>query len=63
MLGPEDPVKKKPRFQTKPDRRHELYKKHESAALLMAGSKVGGSKRDLDRTKSVDIKQTFRERI
>ncbi|KAM9549573.1 secernin-3 [Guaruba guarouba] len=34
-FGQDDPVKKQPRFQTKPDRRHELYKKHESAAVVM----------------------------
>ncbi|XP_015279227.1 PREDICTED: secernin-3 [Gekko japonicus] len=43
VFGPEDPVKKKPRFQTKPDRRHELYKNHESAALLMEASKDEGN--------------------
>lgn len=57
VFGPEDPVKKKPRFQTKPDRRHELYKYHESAAILMESSKVGGSKRHLSRMKGADIKQ------
>ncbi|XP_068263989.1 secernin-3 isoform X3 [Nyctibius grandis] len=34
-FGHDDPVKKQPRFQNKPDRRHELYKKHESAAVVM----------------------------
>ncbi|KFQ42257.1 Secernin-3, partial [Nestor notabilis] len=34
-FGQDDPVKKQPRFQTKPDRRHELYKKHERAAVVM----------------------------
>ncbi|XP_075465150.1 secernin-3 isoform X2 [Ascaphus truei] len=34
-FGSEDPVKCKPRFQTKPDRRHELYKKHETALSAM----------------------------
>ncbi|XP_053123048.1 secernin-3 [Hemicordylus capensis] len=42
VFGPEDPVKKKPRFQTQPDRRHELYKKHESATVLMESSKENG---------------------
>ncbi|KAJ7345626.1 hypothetical protein JRQ81_001576 [Phrynocephalus forsythii] len=39
VLGPEDPVKKQPRFQTKPDRRHELYIKHEKAAVMQESSK------------------------
>ncbi|KAM4698175.1 secernin-3 isoform 2-T2 [Rhinophrynus dorsalis] len=34
-FGPEDPVKCKPRFQIKPDRRHELYKRHETALKAM----------------------------
>lgn len=39
-FGHDDPVKKKPRFLTKPDRRHELYKQHESAAVVMETFKV-----------------------
>lgn len=39
-FGPDDPVKKQPRFQSKPDRRHDLYKKHESAAVVMETMKV-----------------------
>ena len=39
-FGNDDPVKKQPRFQSKPDRRHELYKKHESAAVVMETVKV-----------------------
>lgn len=40
--GPEDPVKKKPRFQSKPDRKHELYKKHEVAAAIIESTKERG---------------------
>ncbi|KGL72433.1 Secernin-3, partial [Tinamus guttatus] len=43
-FGPDDPVRKQPRFQTKPDRRHELYKKHESAAVVMDTTKEKGKK-------------------
>lgn len=43
-FGPDDPVKKQPRFQSKPDRRHELYKKHESAAVVMETMKGKGKK-------------------
>lgn len=39
-FGEDDPVKKKPRFLTQPDRRHELYKKHEHAAEVMEACKV-----------------------
>lgn len=39
-FGHDDPVKKQPRFQSKPDRRHELYKKHQSAAVVMETIKV-----------------------
>ncbi|RXM27076.1 Secernin-3 [Acipenser ruthenus] len=40
--GPEDPVKKIPRFQSKPDRKHELYKKHEVAAAIIESTKERG---------------------
>ncbi|XP_032065271.1 secernin-3 [Thamnophis elegans] len=39
IFGPEDPVKKQPRFHTKPDRRHELYRMHEQAVATMESSK------------------------
>ncbi|KAJ1188124.1 hypothetical protein NDU88_004889 [Pleurodeles waltl] len=35
IFGPEDPMKKKPRFQTKPDRRHELFIQHEIVMDMM----------------------------
>ncbi|XP_023786732.1 secernin-3 [Cyanistes caeruleus] len=41
-FGHDDPVKKQPRFQSKPDRRHELYKKHQSAAVVMETIKDKG---------------------
>ncbi|XP_039613593.1 secernin-3 [Polypterus senegalus] len=41
-FGPDDPVKKRPRFQSKPDRRHALYKKHELAAAIMETTKERG---------------------
>ncbi|XP_029967349.1 secernin-3 [Salarias fasciatus] len=37
--GPDDPVKKKPRFQSKPDRKHELFVKHELVAAIMESYK------------------------
>ncbi|XP_066431922.1 secernin-3 isoform X2 [Eleutherodactylus coqui] len=38
LFGTDDPTKLKPRFQTKPDRRHELYKKHEDALVFLETS-------------------------
>lgn len=38
--GPDDPVKKKPRFQSKPDRKHELFVKHEVVAAIIETNKV-----------------------
>ncbi|KAL7976727.1 hypothetical protein Chor_008676 [Crotalus horridus] len=35
IFGSEDPVKKIPRFQEKPDRRHELYKAQQQARLVL----------------------------
>uniref|UniRef100_A0A3P8V685 Secernin 3 n=1 Tax=Cynoglossus semilaevis TaxID=244447 RepID=A0A3P8V685_CYNSE len=42
--GPNDPVKKKPRFQSKPDRRHELFIKHEVVAAAIDSYKDKGKK-------------------
>lgn len=38
--GADDPVKKKPRFQSKPDRKHKLFVKHELVAAIMESFKV-----------------------
>lgn len=38
--GPNDPVKKKPRFQSKPDRKHKLFVKHEVVAGIIDTHKV-----------------------
>uniref|UniRef100_A0A3Q2YWG0 Secernin 3 n=1 Tax=Hippocampus comes TaxID=109280 RepID=A0A3Q2YWG0_HIPCM len=38
--GPEDPVKKKPRFQSKPDRKHSLFAKHEVAVAIIETHKL-----------------------
>ncbi|CAJ0964970.1 unnamed protein product [Ranitomeya imitator] len=40
LFGADDPVKQKPRFQKKPDRSHELYKKHKDALVSMKTSQV-----------------------
>ncbi|CAN9497749.1 unnamed protein product [Ophioblennius macclurei] len=43
-FGAEDPVKKLPRFQSKPDRRHELYIKNELVAAIIETHKERGPK-------------------
>ncbi|XP_007944627.1 secernin-1 [Orycteropus afer afer] len=43
-FGDEDPAKKEPRFQEKPDRRHELYKAHEWARAVIASDQEQGHK-------------------
>uniref|UniRef100_UPI00398F3D59 secernin-2-like isoform X2 n=1 Tax=Pristiophorus japonicus TaxID=55135 RepID=UPI00398F3D59 len=42
--GAEDPVRKHPRFQSKPDRRHELYKAHQQAKATMDSAQEQGVK-------------------
>ncbi|KAG7501969.1 hypothetical protein JOB18_010782 [Solea senegalensis] len=42
--GLNDPVKKKPRFQSKPDRKHELFIKHELVADIIDTNKDRGKK-------------------
>ncbi|KAM9851116.1 secernin-3 isoform 2-T2 [Aulostomus maculatus] len=42
--GPDDPVKKKPRFQSKPDRKHTLFTKHEVVAAIIDSNKDRGQK-------------------
>jgi hypothetical protein len=39
-FGDDDPAKKEPRFQEKPDRRHELYKAHEWARAVIESDEV-----------------------
>lgn len=39
-FGDDDPAKKEPRFQEKPDRRHELYKAHEWARSVIESDQV-----------------------
>nr|XP_020452058.1 secernin-3 [Monopterus albus]XP_020452059.1 secernin-3 [Monopterus albus]XP_020452060.1 secernin-3 [Monopterus albus]XP_020452061.1 secernin-3 [Monopterus albus] len=42
--GPDDPVKKKPRFQSKPNRKHELFVKHEVVEAIIDTHKDRGKK-------------------
>lgn len=39
-FGGDDPARKEPRFQEKPDRRHELYKAHEWARAVLESDEV-----------------------
>lgn len=41
QFGPEDPVRKQPRFQSQVDRRHDLYKAHQVALSNMETNPVG----------------------
>uniref|UniRef100_A0A1A8F846 Secernin 3 n=1 Tax=Nothobranchius korthausae TaxID=1143690 RepID=A0A1A8F846_9TELE len=43
-FGPDDPVKKNPRFQSKPDRKHPLFVKHELVAAIIESYKERGQK-------------------
>ncbi|KAJ8416876.1 hypothetical protein AAFF_G00327540 [Aldrovandia affinis] len=43
-VGPDDPVKRKPRFQSKPDRKHPLFLKHEVVAAIIETTKERGEK-------------------
>ncbi|MEQ2204871.1 Secernin-2, partial [Xenoophorus captivus] len=41
QFGPDDPVRKQPRFQSRVDRRHDLYKAHQVALNTMETKPVG----------------------
>ncbi|XP_060012915.1 secernin-1 isoform X2 [Lagenorhynchus albirostris] len=43
-FGGDDPARKEPRFQEKPDRRHELYKAHEWARAVLESDEEQGRK-------------------
>ncbi|KAM3607426.1 uncharacterized protein V6R79_007703 [Siganus canaliculatus] len=60
--GPDDPVKKKPRFQSKPDRKHELFVKHELVAAIIdsykeRGEKIKQSMRQLEKEKMAEMEK------
>ncbi|XP_006003582.1 secernin-3 [Latimeria chalumnae] len=61
----EDPVKKRPRFKSKPDRRHELYKKHEVATATIDPYKNKGAKllekmKALEKEKVTQVEELLR---
>uniref|UniRef100_A0A8D0TE82 Secernin 1 n=1 Tax=Sus scrofa TaxID=9823 RepID=A0A8D0TE82_PIG len=53
-FGDNDPARKEPRFQEKPDRRHELYKAHEWARAIIESDEERGQKL---RTTMLDLEQ------
>uniref|UniRef100_A0A3P8Z4K2 Secernin 3 n=1 Tax=Esox lucius TaxID=8010 RepID=A0A3P8Z4K2_ESOLU len=60
-LGPEDPVKKIPRFQTKPDRKHPLFIKHELVAAIIEttdrGQKIMRNMREFEKEKMAEMEK------
>ncbi|KAM8856068.1 secernin-3 isoform 1-T2 [Spinachia spinachia] len=60
--GAEDPVKNKPRFQSKPDRKHALFLKHERAAAIIEshedkGKKITEGMRELEKEKRTQMEE------
>ncbi|KAJ8352050.1 hypothetical protein SKAU_G00235260 [Synaphobranchus kaupii] len=61
-FGQDDPVKKKPRFQSKPDRKHPLFLKHEVVAAIIKSNKERGNKilqnmRKLEKEKMAEMEK------
>ncbi|XP_022596093.1 secernin-3 [Seriola dumerili] len=66
--GPNDPVKKKPRFQSKPNRKHELFVKHELVAAIIdthkdRGKKITESMRQLEKEKMKEMEKILSDGI
>ncbi|XP_030198725.1 secernin-3 isoform X1 [Gadus morhua] len=58
--GEDDPVKQKPRFKSKPDRKHPLFLKHEVASAIIETTKERGKQilqnmRDLEKKKLAEM--------
>lgn len=67
-FGEEDPVKKKPRFQSKPNRKHPLFLKHEVAAAIIdssgeRGQKIEKEMRDLEKQKLEEMEKYLTEGV
>ncbi|KAG7464025.1 hypothetical protein MATL_G00182960 [Megalops atlanticus] len=61
-VGADDPVKKKPRFKSKPDRKHPLFLKHEVVAAIIdsmaeRGNKIMQNMRELERKKMAEMEE------
>ncbi|KTF92955.1 hypothetical protein cypCar_00035330 [Cyprinus carpio] len=67
-FGEEDPVKKKPRFQSKPNRKHPLFLKHEVAAAIIDSTRERGERivekmRTLEKQKLAEMEKYLTEGI
>ncbi|XP_062861948.1 secernin-3 [Trichomycterus rosablanca] len=61
-FGEDDPVKKRPRFQSKPNRKHPLFVKHEVAAAIIDSTRERGEKiqqkmRELEKQKVAEMEK------
>ncbi|XP_035267303.1 secernin-3 [Anguilla rostrata] len=61
-FGPDDPVKVKPRFQNKPDRKHHLFLRHEVVGAIIETKKERGNKivqhmRKLEKEKMAEMEK------
>ncbi|XP_018531290.1 secernin-3 isoform X1 [Lates calcarifer] len=66
--GPDDPVKKKPRFRSKPDRKHGLFVKHEVMAAIIdtykdRGQKIIENMRQLEKAKMTEMEKFLSDGI
>lgn len=65
--GADDPVKKQPRFQSKPDRKHKLFVKHEVVAAIIEstdrGQQITQSMRELEKEKMEQMEKILSEGI
>ncbi|XP_071388052.1 secernin-3 [Centroberyx affinis] len=66
--GLDDPVKKKPRFQSKPDRKHPLFVKHEVVAAIIETNKERGKKikqnmRQLEKEKMAEMENLLSDGV
>ncbi|TRY85329.1 hypothetical protein DNTS_031284 [Danionella cerebrum] len=65
-FGDDDPVKRKPRFQSKPNRKHPLFLKHEVTAALIdsndeRGKQLQQKMRDLEKQKMEEMEKYLSE--
>ncbi|XP_029980106.1 secernin-3 [Sphaeramia orbicularis] len=66
--GADDPVKKKPRFQSKPDRKHNLFVKHEVVSAVIEthkerGKKITQSMRQVEKEKMTQMEMVLSEGV
>ncbi|XP_063069466.1 secernin-3 isoform X1 [Engraulis encrasicolus] len=66
--GEDDPVKKQPRFQSKPDRKHPLFLKHEVVAAIIdstseKGQKIMQNMKELEKAKMAEVECYLTDRV